>query len=340
MIQILIILVVLFSIELFYFKLADKFNIIDKPNERSSHTQITIRGGGVLFPLAWIFYSVINGFVFPYFTIGIFLVATISFLDDRMDISSRLRLLIHLIAFTLCFFELNLFFILPWWAIMIAYIISIGCVNAINFMDGINGITGMYGLSILVPIYVYFFGKTINTHFLMYMILSILVFGFFNFRKKAKCFAGDVGSVSLGYFLIFLMLGFMFHFWQLNQSELILNHSKFNGFDIKYILFLSLYGLDSILTIIQRLYLKENIFKPHRKHLYQLLANELKIPHLLVSLIYAVLQAVISCYLLLVDVSLNNLLSILFFGVIAYIIVKWYIIKEIANLNKSIGKTG
>lgn len=329
MIQILIILVVLFSIEIFYFKLADKFNIIDKPNERSSHTQITIRGGGILFPIAWIIYSVANGFAFPYFTMGILLVSIISFLDDRMDISSKLRLLIHLIAFTLCFFELNLFSILPWWAIMIAYIISIGCVNAINFMDGINGITGLYGLSILVPIYVYFFGKTINTHFLMYMILSILVFGFFNFRKKAKCFAGDVGSVSLGYFLIFLLLGFMFHFWQSNQSELILNHSKYNGFDIKYILFLSLYGLDSILTIIQRLYLKENIFKPHRKHLYQLLANELKIPHLLVSLMYAILQILISFYLLNNEFSNIGIVLSLLIGVILYVIIKIGVLKKI-----------
>jgi UDP-N-acetylmuramyl pentapeptide phosphotransferase/UDP-N-acetylglucosamine-1-phosphate transferase len=332
MIQILIILVVLFSIELFYFKLADKFNIIDKPNERSSHTQITIRGGGILFPIAWIIYSVANGFAFPYFTMGILLVAIISFLDDRMDISSKLRLLIHLIAFTLCFFELNLFSILPWWAIIIAYIVSIGCVNAINFMDGINGITGLYGLAILVPTYLYYFGKTINTHFLMYIILSILVFGFFNFRKKAKCFAGDVGSVSLGYFLIFLMLGFMFHFWQSNQSnqsELILNHSKYNGFDFKYILFLSLYGLDSILTIVQRLYLKENIFKPHRKHLYQLLANELKMPHLLVSLIYAILQILVSFYLLNNEFSNIGILLSLLIGVILYVIIKIGVLKKI-----------
>jgi UDP-N-acetylmuramyl pentapeptide phosphotransferase/UDP-N-acetylglucosamine-1-phosphate transferase len=329
MIQILIILVVLFSIELFYFKLADKFNIIDKPNERSSHTQITIRGGGILFPIAWIIYSVANGFVFPYFTMGILLVAIISFLDDRMDISSKLRLLIHLIAFTLCFFELNLFSILPWWAIMIAYIVSIGCVNAINFMDGINGITGLYGLAILVPTYLYYFGKTINTHFLMYIILAILVFGFFNFRKKAKCFAGDVGSVSLGYFLIFLLLGFMFHFWQSNQSALILNNSKYNGFDFKYILFLSLYGLDSILTIVQRLYLKENIFKPHRKHLYQLLANELKMPHLLVSLIYAILQTLISFYLLNNEFSTIGIVLGLLTGVILYVMIKIVVLKKI-----------
>jgi UDP-N-acetylmuramyl pentapeptide phosphotransferase/UDP-N-acetylglucosamine-1-phosphate transferase len=161
------------------------------------------------------------------------------------------------------------------------------------------------------------------------MILSILVFGFFNFRKKAKCFAGDVGSVSLGYFLIFLMLGCMFHFWQTNQSELILNHSTYNGFDFKYILFLSLYGLDSILTIVQRLYLKENIFKPHRKHLYQLLANELRMPHLLVSLIYAILQILISFYLLNNEFSNIGIVLSLLIGVILYVIIKIGVLKKI-----------
>jgi UDP-N-acetylmuramyl pentapeptide phosphotransferase/UDP-N-acetylglucosamine-1-phosphate transferase len=331
MFQILLILSILFLIELLYFKIADKFNIIDKPNERSSHTQITIRGGGILFPLAWLFYSVMHGFVFPYFTVGILLVAVISFLDDRMDISSRLRLLIHLIAFTLCFFELNLFSILPWWAILIAYIVSIGCVNAINFMDGINGMTGLYGLSILIPVSVYFFGTNIQPHFLLYMILSIVVFGFFNFRKKAKCFAGDVGSVSLGYFLIFLILGFMFNFWQLNNQKLELINAAYKGFDFKYILFLSLYGLDSILTIVQRLYLKENIFKPHRKHLYQLLANEMKIPHLWVSILYAMVQIVISGYLLMQEVPTPQLLSILIVGAIGYSLLKWLLIKKIAK---------
>jgi UDP-GlcNAc:undecaprenyl-phosphate GlcNAc-1-phosphate transferase len=331
MFQILLILSVLFLIELLYFKIADQFNIIDKPNERSSHTQVTIRGGGILFPLAWLFYSAMHGFVFPYFTVGILLVAVISFLDDRMDISSRLRLLIHLIAFTLCFFELNLFSILPWWAILIAYIVSIGCVNAINFMDGINGMTGLYGLSILVPVSIYFFGTTLQDHFIMYMIWSILVFGFFNFRKKAKCFAGDVGSVSLGYFLIFLILGFMFHCWQVQGDHLLLVNNRWHGFEFKYILFLTLYGLDSILTIVQRLFLKENIFKPHRKHLYQLLANEMKIPHLWVSILYALIQIVISGYLLMQEVSTPQLLSVLIVGAIGYSLLKWLLIKKIAK---------
>jgi UDP-N-acetylmuramyl pentapeptide phosphotransferase/UDP-N-acetylglucosamine-1-phosphate transferase len=331
MFQMLLIIAVLFSIELIYFKIADQFNIIDKPNERSSHTQITIRGGGILFPIAWIFYSIVHGFVFPYCTIGMLFVATISFLDDRMDISSRLRLLIHVIAFTLCFYELHLFSMLPWWAILIAYIVSIGCVNAINFMDGINGMTGLYGLSILVPISIYFFGTTLQDHFVMYMIWSILVFGFFNFRKKAKCFAGDVGSVSLGYFLIFLILGFMFHCWQVQGNHLLLANKGWHGFEFKYILFLTLYGLDSILTIAQRLYLKENIFKPHRKHLYQLLANEMKIPHLWVSILYALVQTLISGYLLTQEVTTLRLLSILLIGVIGYIGLKWMLIKKIAQ---------
>jgi UDP-N-acetylmuramyl pentapeptide phosphotransferase/UDP-N-acetylglucosamine-1-phosphate transferase len=157
------------------------------------------------------------------------------------------------------------------------------------------------------------------------------VFGFFNFRKKAKCFAGDVGSVSLGYFLIFLILGFMFHCWQVQGNHLLLANKGWHGFEFKYILFLTLYGLDSILTIVQRLYLKENIFKPHRKHLYQLLANEMKIPHLWVSILYALVQTLISGYLLTQEVTTPRLLSILLIGVIGYIGLKWMLIKKIAQ---------
>ena len=56
----LIILVLLFLAELFYFHIADKYNIIDKPNERSSHTRITLRGGGIIFYLGALAYFLTN----------------------------------------------------------------------------------------------------------------------------------------------------------------------------------------------------------------------------------------------------------------------------------------
>ncbi|RYE11956.1 MAG: UDP-GlcNAc--UDP-phosphate GlcNAc-1-phosphate transferase, partial [Rickettsiales bacterium] len=138
-------LIILFLVELFYFKIAKHYCIIDKPNHRSSHTQITIRGGGVIFSIATIFYSIYTKFQYPYFISGLFLISLISFLDDIKELSSKIRILIHLVAVVLMFVQIDMF-TLPNYLILLGLIFVIGVINAINFMDGINGITGGYGL--------------------------------------------------------------------------------------------------------------------------------------------------------------------------------------------------
>lgn len=273
----LIVFVLLFVAELFYFRIADRCNIIDKPNERSSHTKITLRGGGVVFYFGALAYFLISGFEYPCFILALTFVTFISFVDDVRSTSQKLRLLFHFSAMVLMFYQWGLFS-LSWWWIIIALIICTGIINAYNFMDGINGITGGYSLVILGAL------AYINaeiTQFvepaLIYTVLcSVLVFCFFNFRKKAKCFAGDVGSVSIAFILLFLI------------GKLIIQTEDFS-----WIILLVIYGVDSVLTIIHRLMLHENIGLPHRKHMYQLMANELKIPHVVVSLIYMAVQAVV-----------------------------------------------
>ncbi|WP_270610676.1 MraY family glycosyltransferase [Bacteroides intestinalis] len=273
----LIVFVLLFVAELFYFRIADRCNIIDKPNERSSHTKITLRGGGVIFYFGALAYFLISGFEYPCFILALTFVTFISFVDDVRSTSQKLRLLFHFSAMVLMFYQWGLFS-LSWWWIIIALIICTGIINAYNFMDGINGITGGYSLVILGAL------AYINaeiTQFvepaLIYTVLcSVLVFCFFNFRKKAKCFAGDVGSVSIAFILLFLI------------GKLIIQTEDFS-----WIILLVIYGVDSVLTIIHRLMLHENIGLPHRKHMYQLMANELKIPHVVVSLIYMAVQAVV-----------------------------------------------
>ena len=273
----LVILVLLFLAELFYFKLADKCNIIDKPNERSSHTKVTLRGGGIIFYFGALAYFLTNHWEYPWFMVALTLIAFISFVDDIRSTSQGLRLVFHFSAMALMFYQWGLFS-LSWWWIIVALIICTGIINAYNFMDGINGITGGYSLIVLVALaYInaevtaFIEPALINT-----VLCSVLVFCFFNFRKKAKCFAGDVGSVSIAFILLFLI------------GRLILTTGDFN-----WIILLSVYGVDSVLTIIHRLMLHENIGLPHRKHMYQLMANELKIPHVVVALIYMVAQAVI-----------------------------------------------
>ena len=272
-----IILVLLFVAELFYFKIADKFNIIDKPNERSSHSRITLRGGGIIFYFGALAYFLSNHWEYPWFMLALTLITFISFVDDIRSTSQGLRLVFHFTAMALMFYQWGLFS-LSWWWIIIALIICTGIINAYNFMDGINGITGGYSLVILgalayinSEITTFVEPALINT-----VLCAVLVFCFFNFRKKAKCFAGDVGSVSIAFILLFLI------------GKLIIKTEDFS-----WIILLSVYGVDSVLTIIHRLMLHENIGLPHRKHMYQLMANELKIPHVGVSLIYMGAQALV-----------------------------------------------
>lgn len=278
MIQYLLIIAILFILEIGYFFVADKCNIIDKPNLRSSHTQITLRGGGIIFLLgAWV-YSVLYGFPYPWFLAGLTAIAGISFVDDVRSVSNKIRLVVHFTSMLLMFQDFGILNWESWWIIVIALILCVGIINAYNFMDGINGITGGYSLAVLLPLmYLNQTLQFVDMHFLMVALLSVLVFCFFNFRKKAKCFAGDVGSVGIAFILLFAL------------GKLILQTG-----DFAYILFLGVYGADSVLTIVHRILLHENIGQPHRKHVYQLMANELKIPHVVVSLVYMILQLGIS----------------------------------------------
>ncbi|AJW64778.1 putative undecaprenyl-phosphate N-acetylglucosaminyl 1-phosphate transferase [Elizabethkingia miricola] len=272
----LIVIVLLFIIELIYFKIADRFNIIDKPNERSSHTQITLRGGGVIFYFGILLFFIISGFQYPYFVLGLTLMALISFLDDIFTLSNKIRLLIHLISVVLMFLQIGIFSY-EWFIPLIALILTIGIINAYNFMDGINGITACYSLAVLVLLAIVNQGVNfIDRDLIYYSMIATVVFGFFNFRQKAKCFAGDVGSVSIAFIIVFLL------------AQLIIKTGN-----MIYLLFLTVYGLDTVWTIIRRLSRKENIFKAHRSHLYQYLANENKTNKLIVSGIYGVLQFLI-----------------------------------------------
>ena len=273
----LIVLVLLFVAELFYFRIADRFNIIDKPNERSSHSKVTLRGGGIIFYFGALAYFLTSGFDYSWFMLALTLVTFISFVDDIKSTKQMTRLLFHFSAMALMFYQWGLFS-LSWWWVIIALIICTGIINAYNFMDGINGITGGYSLLILAALA--YINKEIipfvEGDFIYTVLCSVLVFCFFNFRRKAKCFAGDVGSVSIAFILLFLI-----------GKLIILTR------DFSWIVLLSVYGVDSVLTIVHRLMLHENIGLPHRKHLYQIMANELKIPHVVVSSVYMAVQALI-----------------------------------------------
>jgi len=271
--------IILMIIMLLYFKVADRFNIIDKPNQRSSHTEITLRGGGVIFWFSALLYFTQHVQTNYFFFTGITLVSLVSFWDDIQSLSNKIRISVHFLAITLIFLDLDLFNTIPIWGVIIAYVLAIGLINAYNFMDGINGITGIYTLTVMGSL------LYVNTKiqlftdgsFIKYAMIASLVFLFFNYRKKAKCFAGDVGSIAIAFWVIYLVLKLI-----LVTSSLI------------WLLFLAVYGVDAICTIMHRLYLKQNIFEAHRLHFYQILSNEYKIQHRLVALLYGLIQLAIS----------------------------------------------
>lgn len=301
--------------ELAYFGIAKKFNIIDKPNERSSHKHITLRGGGIIFLLGIWVYNILFGFNYPYFLGGLTLIAIISFIDDIYSLSDHIRLVFQFSSILLMFHQFGILSFEYWWLIIIAWIVCVGIINAYNFMDGINGITGGYSLSVILPlIYINYHKNFIDPNLLYIVSISLIVFCIFNFRKKAKCFAGDVGSVSIAFIIIFII------------GKLILATN-----DITYIMLLAIYGIDSVLTICHRIMLHESLGKAHRKHVYQLMANELHIPHTTVSAIYASLQLIISLGLILLPInSWLYSISVLILLCICYIafIKKYYHLHE------------
>lgn len=277
--QYIILGIILIIVMLLYFKVADHFNIIDKPNLRSSHTEVTLRGGGIIFWVSALLYFVQHLKTNYCFFTGITLVSLISFWDDIQSLSNKIRISIHFLAITLIFFDLELFNLIPIWSILIAYVVAIGLINAYNFMDGINGITGLYTLVVMGSLLYVNVNIQLFTdgEFIKYVIIASLVFLFFNYRKKAKCFAGDVGSIAIAFWIIFLTL----------KLILITN-------SVIWLLFLAVYGVDAGCTIIHRLFLRQNIFEAHRLHLYQILSNEYRMQHRFVSLLYALVQTGVS----------------------------------------------
>jgi len=281
----LIIVVLLFLLELAYFKIADRFNIIDKPNERSSHKRIVLRGGGIIFLIGVWIWSIVFGFQYPWMLAGVTLAAGISFIDDVHSLPDSVRLVTQFVAMLLVFVDVGLMQWSMWWVVPIALIVCVGATNIYNFMDGINGITGGYSLAVVIPLIlenekwkVEHAGEGfVEESYLVVVGLSLLVFCFFNFRTKAKCFAGDVGSIGIALLLLFAI------------GRLIVQTG-----DVTWLVLLLIYGVDGCLTIIHRIMLHENLGQAHRKHAFQLMANELKMKHTVVSTIYMVLQLMIS----------------------------------------------
>jgi len=176
-------------------------------------------------------------------------------------------------------------------------------------MDGINGITGLYSIAVLSGFfYINYENEIINNDFIIYPMLSLLIFGYYNFRKKARFFAGDIGSISMAMVILFCLLILTREL----MSPLIL-------------LFIVVYGADALMTLLYKVVIREKMSQPHRHHVYQKLVDVLKWSHLKVSILYALLQLMINCivfyaYQLELSVQYALLFAVVFIFIIGYVL--------------------
>ena len=285
----------------------------DIPNERSSHEIATPTAGGFILPVAVVAWH----FLFQTFD-SMFLgcmisLSFISLIDDFKSLPSYLRLIVHFLASGLLSWHL-LSASQPIWMIPILIIALAGWMNMFNFMDGINGIAGFYTLVVLT--FLWFVNDQIMSFAsqdLIYITgISILAFGMFNFRKRALVFAGDIGSITMSFILGYLLISLI--------------STSGNWY---YLMFILVFAMDSIVTIFERMIAGENIFKPHRKHLYQYLSNEKGHPHLSVSIAYASLQSLINLGLIYVQFHGSELLLLSYsLGTVLILFLLYFIIKR------------
>lgn len=298
-------LLAIIAAELLYFYIAKKLHIVDRPNERSSHRKVALLGAGVIFWFSIIFFSATHRWAFLPFTIGATLLAVVSYVDDMKGLPSWLRMFVQIAAVVLGFYSaINT---LEVWQMLLLVVLFVGVLNVYNFMDGINGMLAAYSF-VVVGTFGYlnlFQTHFVNTEFVFTILAAILVFGFFNFRKNARCFSGDVGSIVMGFIVLFLLL----------RYDVAIPD---NGENVSYLCFIIVFLADGLLTIFKRFLTGRNIFEAHREHLYETLVNNLHVPHLRVSAGYALLQLVINVgYMLFSDKNLYTL-------IVAFMLVMMY----------------
>ena len=301
--------IILAVLSFFYLKLAVHFKIIDKPNLRSSHSKITVRGGGIIFPIAILLFFMLNDYQYPYFVLGIFLISLVSFLDDIYTLSAKVRFPFQFIAVFLALYQLQVP-LSPYSLFVFYVILGIGITNMFNFMDGINGITGIYSLAVLLGLFFINANEhLVNDDFIIFLGISLLIFGYYNFRKKALFFAADIGSITIGVFIFFIGVLFAIKL----SSPLLL-------------LLVIVYGADTGCTFLYRkLYTNESVFDPHRHHMYQKLVDVKKLSHLKVAVAYALVQLLMNVvlyktYQLPLQTQLFILLGVISFFMLTYLL--------------------
>lgn len=304
--------VILVICEVGYIKLARKYLIGAKEEKRSSHKGYRLSGGGIIFILSAIIYYIYNRFAghrlpaeFNTMIIGAIALAIISFIDDIHNLSPGIRLFVHTLVIGTTF---SSYLISGQYDIFLLILLGgIGFINAYNFMDGIDGIMAGYSIVSLGTLYYCYISiPDFSETFILTILIATIVFAFFNFRKQSVCFAGDVGSIVMGFFIAYLIIKLIAY-----------TH------DATVLIFLIVYAIDTVFTIFQRLFAGENILLPHRHHLYQLMANQWHVPHYKISLGYDVTQLAVNVIYFIIPVYLHwtyFILVTIFLSVIYFIL--------------------
>ena len=256
-----------------------RLGLIDLPNSRSSHFRATPKGGGIGIVAAFLITAVLSGMAVV-FWLPLGIMAGLSLRVDQIEISPKLRLAAQIILMGILVFGTGAGFVhvtlrillAPFWIIFI-----VGTANFFNFMDGINGIAGISGLVAfgLLAFYTYKDQPDVG---LLAICMALACLGFLPFNlPRARVFMGDVGSIVLGG--VFAGLVYL-------ASRSVLDFLCMAAF-------LFPFYADELTTMIVRLRAGENLTQAHRRHIYQLLANERNIPHWRISAGYGLFQLLV-----------------------------------------------
>lgn len=271
--------------------------ILDLPNERSSHTKPTPVGGGLIIVIvslsAYIFFCLYNRFELQWsYIIGALLVALVSWLDDLFSVPVIWRFLCHSAAALIAvrafggfysiyipfYGELNLHYFAP----VLLFFWIVWMINAYNFMDGIDGIAGIQAITASLGWFLisYRFGLELTGFYAGILAASSIGFVLLNWQP-AKIFMGDVGSAFLGYTFALtpLMAG----------SE---KPEKSPAFFMAAVLLLWLFIFDTVVTVIIRILQRKRIWEAHREHLYQRIVIG-GYSHQFVTVLYGLCSAVL-----------------------------------------------
>ncbi len=314
------VILLLVAAEMLFLLLARRSGFVEvKYREAGADTRKPLKGAGIIFWVAALLYAIFNPSEFAWwFFGGITLVAAVGFWDDARIASTWARLILHLAAASIAFHVTGVFEEITWWNVVVAYVGFIGVLYTFKFMDDAHGMTGLYSLSVLLPLlFINHYTETLTGEdFLAYPILAASVFLVFNLGKRSV--TGDVGSLSVG-------------FWITTALIMLITETG----DWIWIGLVMVHGVDTIMTMGHRTFLRKPLLKREKLHFYQVMTNELRLDERLVSIVYTVIQLGISALLIAFYPTMGKMIFwiMLVVLVLAYL-VKFRLLKVVKHLER------